>query len=1683
MKHKHGKSKLLAVLLAFVMVFSLFSTALATSVDSSYTPGSYTGSATGYGGTVTVTVTLAKQNDAVVISDITATGQKESPEQWNKAITVLDEIKKQNGTTGVDTVSGATRSSSAILAATENALEKAGSSLGGSGTERDPYRIGSAAQLAAFAAAVDGGDSYEGKYVVLTGDIDLSSIANWNPIGAEGSSGTFFRGTFDGRGYTISGLTIAANVTSGESNHGLFSTLGNQAVVKNLHVTGAQISATSSANENLDKVRAGVIAGSTEKVATSSHGNIGTRIDSCSATGTVSATSTSDKMSYAGGITGMADIGTAITNCWTDVTVTATVTPKGTKNSMAGGIIGSSGNYVVIANCAAFGTVYAASPSSTNFGGMAGGIVGMMAGKQYNAYATGDVTVGNGGTAHTWVGVLDGEVTSSGMTKDSSGAYTVYPAQGAFRLGNYYASDAVLKMEVYKNNGAELDTTKTITPTVDRGFSSTLTSLDKAMVSVAMTKQAMADTAFAETLNGNIQEINGVLAAYGITGIALREWQVEDGKVLPTGSVWVSGEIDAGIFDSGDGTEENPYLIKTEAQLRAFAVSMNDKIDYTGKYVALGADLRLSEDSWTPIGGSQYLFNGTFDGCGHSISGMRLGTAEQPYALDRENLYIGLFGVLGPKALVKQVNLNDVAFYTSYEATAYLGGIAGVTQGVASNGNYTGAVIDSCHVSGVLSLTSTKGNQFVGGLVGMQYKGAIINSSAQGSMSGVVTAGDLAEVGGLVGLNNRGLVANCWADAAVYGSGSRENGDEGMAVVSNLIACNAGAQVNCYGSGDVTTKEHSTYAGMVSGWVTGIGKSYTCWYDLDSTMIVGKDTDNPLTVKPVESIGTKVASGVNDEGDAYTGGLVDKMTGYSAAGYAALAESLNGTFAAFPIDITLFGLENTALKNWVYDAASKKVTFGDTMGSVTYVQPACEKVEKPEQKMQDGTWYGRDADKTTVVKITVVDGAITKTEVLSGADSGTAYEAALDKAEYKAIYGDFSHYEAADPSRFAGGSGTEQDPYRIANAEQLRYLSSSINADVDWSGKYFKQTANITLTGEWQPIGWALNGEVNGKKTAICAYPFRGNYDGGDFTISGLRIGSEAAPADQMASGLFGLTAGAYSTNDQPSGDEQVVRLSNIHLEDIAISVATRYETFTGGLVGSGQTGIYIDNCSVTGKISVETTESFARAGGLAASVLRGAVTNSWADVEITAETDTSNVYAGGFYGMDNRVTTVNCYSLGSVTGNSTNNNKVHIGGFAGQAGGIHVNCYAAGDVVSLKTTTDVGILSGRSAGINIDYHCYYNTEATLRQGDTTVTPAVAVGVVTTHATEVDVTGKTKAELADSAFAALLNSNSASSAMASTLAEINQLLANPGSELAQANYYTGTALSAWTAKNGVVTFGKTSTGGGGSSGGSGSSTYTVTVQTAEHGSVTASHKSAASGTVVTLQPAPDAGYALEKLTVTDSKGQEIKLDQANGKYTFTMPNSAVKVTAVFQAAQTSENPFVDVTKSAYYYDAVLWAKEKGVTGGTDATHFSPEEACTRAQIVTFLWRAAGSPEAKSAESFSDVAADAYYAKAVAWAVEKGITTGTGEGKFSPEDTCTRAQGVTFLFRALGAQDKEAASTGFQDVPAGSYYEKAVAWAVEKGITEGVGDQRFAPDENCTRAQIVTFLYRAMANAK
>lgn len=287
-----------------------------------------------------------------------------------------------------------------------------------------------------------------------------------------------------------------------------------------------------------------------------------------------------------------------------------------------------------------------------------------------------------------------------------------------------------------------------------------------------------------------------------------------------------------------------------------------------------------------------------------------------------------------------------------------------------------------------------------------------------------------------------------------------------------------------------------------------------------------------------------------------------------------------------------------------------------------------------------------------------------------------------------------------------------------------------------------------------------------------------------------------------------------------------------------------------------------------------------------------------------------------------------------------------------------------------------------------------------------------------------------------------------------------------------------------------------SSGGGSSSGGSSSSDKSSGDSSSSKPAVKSSHdvsapseitggtvsvqpQNAKPGETVTVTVRPEEGYALKALSVATAAGRKIDVtDAGDGRYTFVMPGAEVKVRASFtlvQAAQTGR--FSDVAPGAYYYDAVQWAVEQGITGGTSANLFSPDKPCSRAQTVTFLWRAAGSPAPSGKENpFKDVAPGAYYYDAVLWAVEKGITGGTSAEAFSPEAVVTRGQTAAFLYRAAGSPGAGGGSA-FADVPSGAYYDEAVRWAVEQGVTGGTGGGLFSPGADCTRAQIVTFLYR------
>ena len=281
-------------------------------------------------------------------------------------------------------------------------------------------------------------------------------------------------------------------------------------------------------------------------------------------------------------------------------------------------------------------------------------------------------------------------------------------------------------------------------------------------------------------------------------------------------------------------------------------------------------------------------------------------------------------------------------------------------------------------------------------------------------------------------------------------------------------------------------------------------------------------------------------------------------------------------------------------------------------------------------------------------------------------------------------------------------------------------------------------------------------------------------------------------------------------------------------------------------------------------------------------------------------------------------------------------------------------------------------------------------------------------------------------------------------------------------------------------KNGTLTISARPSSGGSSGGQSSGSTptYPVSSSSVKNGSVSVSTRSAFRGNTVTITVKPEDGYKLASLTVRDGNGNSISVTKkADDIYTFVMPHSKVSVEPVF-APIKAQPEFKDIANNSYYYDAVQWAVEKGITEGTSIETFSPHAICTRAQTVTFLWRAVGSPEPTgTVNPFSDLSPNAYYYKAVLWAVENRITQGTSADTFSPNMTVTRGQTVTLLHRAAGTPS-HGGNAAFLDISDNDYYFDAVAWAAQNGITSGVGNGEFSPGADCTRGQIVTLLYRA-----
>lgn len=704
--------------------------------------------------------------------------------------------------------------------------------------------------------------------------------------------------------------------------------------------------------------------------------------------------------------------------------------------------------------------------------------------------------------------------------------------------------------------------------------------------------------------------------------------------------------------------------------------------------------------------------------------------------------------------------------------------------------------------------------------------------------------------------------------------------------------------------------------------------------------------------------------------------------------------------------------------------------------------------------------------------------------------------------------------DKADTSWYTSAPGASE--YHISTAEQLAGLAQLVNTapgTTNFAGKTFYLDNDIDLSGhEWISIGTVLGGDYP-------EYSFCGVFDGQGHVISNLYSHeSDIKGADKTHNLLRNALFGSVHNGE----------VKNLGVADAEIWIDPKDASAAGkGILVDWMGKSKITNCWTSGSI-YSGTKTEKNIGGIVGVTMQGCtISGCYSTATLTGNFTNSEGYyknpdsatwpcdsIGGIVGarFDGSLTVTDCWFDGKIVVNSihaavggivgciaTVNNSV--GGSVGDADIATKNC--------MVTTTDMGAdKDGNTCWVA------YAPDKTVKNcywpNDETYNPSLLadVGGASNEEQGTAVSDFTSADVLTG-----LNTNAAEgiewvagikhptfewdkwhisadySAVDAAIAKANALKKDDYKDFSAVETAINAVVRdknimeqsevdkmAKAIEDAIVALVKKPSSGGGSSSG-GSTTYPVaTPSKTENGTVTVSPRSAEKGDSVTITVKPDSGYQLDELTVTDKNGKELKLtDKGNDKYTFTMPASKVEINATF-VKEIETSPFSDVSTSAYYYEAVKWAQEKGITGGIGNGLFGPNQPCTRAQIVTFLWRAAGSPEPKSMSSFSDVSADSYYAKAVAWAVENGITTGTGDGKFSPDATCTRAQSVTFLFRAIGKLVDSKAE--FSDVLTDSYYANAVAWAVENGVTNGIGDGLFGPNNSCTRAQIVTFLFRA-----
>ncbi|MDF2654709.1 MAG: FMN-binding domain protein [Bacillota bacterium] len=1705
---KRKSARLVAVILSFVMMLSTLNPAFAaTRVN-----GTYTGSAEGFGGPVEVTIQL----EGDLITDIQASGPSETAARWSEAIKILEAIKDKNGTDGVDIKTGATISSNAIIAATNNALKQASPEFAsGDGSVNNPYVISNDTQLFWFAEQVNAGEPFEGAHITLDSDLELTK--EWIPIGS--GSTAAFAGVFDGQGHTINGMKIGTGAAPVSIPYaGFFGYVKNTAEIRNLHLSGVEM-----VIQNSGTSYAGALAAYAENKSSS---GLGTILDNCTAEGSLDMSNTGAAM--AGGLIGFGNQYGLISNCGADVSISI---DAGSGILNAGGLIGMASINSVVINSYSLGSVNGKSSSTNNSN--IGGLAGTLTGIYYNNYATGEVTTAGDKVRS---GGLAGNVAAAAIAIRSYWNDNSTAAAGNLSGVLHASSVSKSETELVSQEFADL---------MSGGLTS---SAREAGAEVALEKITTI------TMSGMTDKISD----------EFYDWQLNGSRVVLSSSLWAESEIDPSTFAGGTGTAEDPYLIANESQLRKFALSLTSKIDFFGKYVALADDITLTQE-WMPVGEGEYAFCGTFDGEGRTISGLRIGSSGSPKYDEIDTRYFGLFGVL-ENATVKDLKL-EAEIFVEGDGSLYVGALAGYAENT---------LVDGMSVTGTVSGTSGNGakgslwkaNHFGGGLIGYQSAGALVNAASHAIVfSGA--QGGLAEAGGLVGLSNRALISNCYSAGDISGTARRGNADgreyEGMAAVGGIAGVFAGTMVQCYSSAKTSTDTYSTYVGVLAGWVTGIGNLYKSYYTTDSVQsIEGK------AISPVEYAGWLVGPGINDEGEAYSGSIAYGMEGITSAeaGTESFAAKLNANFNEFSVDVKTHWPQ-AVLKKW--ELSGDTVRPGTETAAITYVKPDIPDAEY-QGEYYNGIYFGRSEDKSLIVRAEIASDKIQEITVVSyrgesfdftnllqqvkdsngvskltGTDAATLrLKEAVNTVLTKAILWDTTGYGAVDPSIFAGGTGTKADPYQISSEAQLHAFAASVNADESYEGKYIILKKNITLTQEWKSIG------------GNAPHVFKGTFDGNYKTISNLKTGSESAPANLAFAGLFSYLSKA--------------EVKNLTLKDVEIHTKNsgNRNVFAAGLAASAgelyDPPCYISGVTVTGNISAQSNTGAAYIGAISGRLEKSVVNNCGATVNLTASSQSgSRIYAGGLLGIFARSAVVNNLTRGTITTASTVN-KTAGGGVTGFHSGVSFNNVTNMEITSVKSTTDIGGMAGRNTGIGLMLPGYYSGSTAQKNGDVIQSPSVGIGVAV-KGTEggCGVVEGLESYASETALVATLNENQENGELRE---RIQQLLRLWNVELPES-----ITMGKWYVSDGLLSLDQTGTGvsllngnvitvnvpqdsepttSNGGSGNNNKGTIKTETSTDKAGTVTTKTTDEKTGIVTTVsvmingdkttriaRPDGSVSIAMESKNGTSSKteisssgqvsssvvlNQTTVLAAAGSSLTLPVPpmplvsdrNTAPRITvnaagntailvkfpveritsgtvvvlinqdgsetilkdsvpdtdgvvALVPAGATvkivnNSKDFEDVSTTAWYHEAVDFASGREILSGTTTSRFSPQEQMTRAMLWTALFRYDGQ---------TGTGGETWYSSAQRWAKENNVSDGS-----SPEGNITREQLALILYRYDGSPAVQGNLDDFKDTDQiSSWADTALQWAVARGILSGKEGGRLDPQAQASRAEVATILMR------